>query len=176
MDSKELTIMKNKIFELLNGATNLNEFENWLYSNQFINENVNDNSVVSEFLEINLRSKDWFYEIQKFAKNKYNWEEFIASLLIYNLEKFIVSKNYETAVKGLKNILKFSNWDYDLFSQFDGLLYELINEWTYRIEIQPTILLQLEKLSKIVISSIKENENLDEFKEILYNGSEYWIN
>ena len=72
MECIELKILKNKIFELLNGAINLNEFENWLYTNQFVNENVIENAVVSEFLEINLRSNGWFYVIQKFAKNKLN--------------------------------------------------------------------------------------------------------
>ena len=163
-----MELLKQKIFDVLNYKLEVFEFEKWLYESQIISENINSDDFVYDVVTINYKSIHWLSELKAVVFKKYDYEEYLISLIKYNCEHILKSKNSHESFMSINNIMRYFEFetDYDLlwdFYLFD-CDYDLIEVgyWT-----EENYNSEAKKLAETILEKFKNCYSLDEEREVL---------
>lgn len=119
--------LKQILFKLLSRTLSMKEFEDWLYYDDFIKSQIVKNDVIFELVNIDLRSKDAFVELEKFCFKHFKKEECLVKVVKYNCENFLETKTDNALESFFKNICHYYDWDIQYALIED--VYYLLNDW-----------------------------------------------
>lgn len=164
--------LKEMIFRLMSQTLSLKEFEAWLYDDDLIKSQLLENEVIFELVNIDLRSKHAFHELEKFCFKHFNKEECLVQIVRYNSEVLLEVKTDDAIETFMRNISHFHDWntDYFLISQ----VYYLSDDWEL-VEVGYVDKEQLRnEFIGIAETFLKRLENMDveESIQLLRNGVE----
>lgn len=126
-NNKKMETLKKMLFKLMSQTLSLEEFETWLYTDDYIKSQLLENEMIFELVTINLKSKHAFTELEKFCFNHFDKEECLVQIVKYNCEVYLDTKTDEAAENFIRNVCYFHDWnnDYSLISQ----IYYLADDW-----------------------------------------------
>src|SRR5690606_41813064 len=101
-----MEILKQKIFDVLNYKLEVFEFEKWLYESPIISENINSNDFVYDIVTINYRSNHWINSLKDIVFKKYDFEEYLISLIKNNCENIIKSSSSHESFMAVNDIMR----------------------------------------------------------------------
>ncbi|UBM60006.1 hypothetical protein LAG90_09055 [Marinilongibacter aquaticus] len=116
------------LYKLMSRTLTLEEFETWLYNDEYVKNNLPSNGLILELLSINLRSKHALWELEKFCFENFSREECILEVVRSNCEKIRDGAGDQAIGDFISNIGRYYDWDegYCLVSQ----VYWLGDEWS----------------------------------------------
>lgn len=126
-DDYKMERLKIEIVKYLSGLITLNEFEEWLYNDEFIKESIEINEDVLEVVSIDYRSKHAGAILHSFFISKYTEEELLILLLEVRSIYFINEPNLQNMEDFLRRINSYISWDsdYQLIENFYWLINDL---------------------------------------------------
>lgn len=118
--------LRKMIIAVLSNAISVEEFEEWMYKDPFVNSNVEDEFVL-ELLSIDFRSRHARHELENVAFLLVSKEEVIMSVIQQACSEFIEKRTDESVELLFDAIIPYYEWDCDYFlvEQF----YWLVSEW-----------------------------------------------
>lgn len=127
-EKEKMDKVKQMLYKVLSRSLTVEEFENWLYNDEYINSQVLDNEVVLDLLCLNFRSKHIMYELEKFCFRNFNKEECLIEVVKANCEMILSDETDKNIDAFIHNIGHFYNWndDYTLIDQ----VYSFGNKWS----------------------------------------------
>ena len=165
--------VKNMIVKLISRALSMEEFEAWLYNDEYVNNHILDDEGILELLSINLKSKYARAELEKYLYAKFGEEDCLIEQVKVNCEVLVSSdltqKDFESF---LHSLYRLHDWDkdYRLISQ----AYWFDDEWSLAMDGYS----DRNRLEKEVLAYAKEvlqklsKADKDEIVEILNEGVE----
>lgn len=164
--------LKYKLFKVLSRTLSLEEFESWLYSDTYINDQILKNDLVLELVSMNFRSRQIMTDLDSFCFVHFDKEEILAAIVELNCEKYLQENSENSAENMINNICLYYNWDddYSLISQF----YWHREDWDLALEgcySKNDIKNELDELVQKVIDQMS-NTDIEGKKNILHEGIE----
>lgn len=172
-DKTKMDKVKNMIVKLISRALSMEEFEAWLYNDEYVNNHILDDEGILELLSINLKSKYARAELEKYLYAKFGEEVCLIEQVKVNCEVLVSSdlmqKDFESF---LHSLYRLHDWDkdYRLISQ----AYWFDDEWSLAMDGYS----DRNRLEKEVLAYAKEvlqklsKADKDEMLEILNEGVE----
>jgi len=172
-DKTKMDKVKNMIVKLISRALSMEEFEAWLYNDEYVNNHILDDEGILELLSINLKSKYARAELEKYLYAKFGEEDCLIEQVKVNCEVLVSSdltqKDFESF---LHSLYRLHDWDkdYRLISQ----AYWFDDEWSLAMDGYS----DRNRLEKEVLAYAKEvlqklsKADKDEIVEILNEGVE----
>lgn len=168
--------LKLKIFDVLTEKITVSEFENWLYSSEYMNQKIKGDSLFFNVVIINYREAKSIKELQEIASEIFSEEELLVFRLFRNCLKIANSDTTEHLKKYVLNIITdfdFDNdldafWEfYDIYYSFDGYDYcEFEN-----IDLHTTNN-KTKKLAISVIDKVANFKNIEDIVNVLKQKKE----
>lgn len=165
--------IKEMMFAVLSRTLSISEFENWLYSDPFVNTNILQNDLVWAILSINLKSKEAYGELQKVCDRYFDRLEFLFAVVENNAMKFLEDESPSGAMTFLSNVTQFYDWDddYGLINQVKNIQYDwdLVLEGIYsKAEV-------LQALSSFIQSvlCVSDIGRIEEKRRVVMEGVEW---
>ena len=124
--------VKRMLFKVLSRTLSLEDFEAWLYNDNFVADNILKNEVILELLSINLRSKHAMHELEKFCSLYFEQEEYLVEIVKYNCQVLLKDHSDNAVENMINNISLFYDLedDYFLISQ----IYWFGEEWSLAMD------------------------------------------
>lgn len=119
-----MEILKQKIFDVLSYKLEVLEFEKWLYESPIISENINSNAFVYDVVTINYKSKHWINALKDIVFKKYDFEEYLISLIKYNCENIIKSKSSHESFMAVNDIMRYFEFETDYNLLWDFYIFD----------------------------------------------------
>lgn len=132
-DETKMDKVKNMIVKLISRALSMEEFEAWLYNDEYVNSHIVDDEDILELLSINLKSKYARAELEKYLYAKFEEEDCLIEQVKVNCEVLVSSdlmqKDFESF---LHSLYRLHDWDkdYRLISQ----AYWFDDEWSLAMD------------------------------------------
>lgn len=166
----KMDLIKDKIFKVVSRVISVQDFEQWVYTNSEITNNLENDDFFFELVSLNYRGKHALYDLEKTCFKNYDYEEYLINMIEMNCQVLILEEKIDELWKIVLRISSHQDWDknYKLIYSFYGLEDEIslakqgfINKKeiiNYTHELAQTILSKFEKLS------------LEGKKDVLING------
>lgn len=165
-----MEFLKEKLFDVLANSITIEEFENWLYSNEEVNASLNDNEMLFEIISINYKSKHAFHELKKYCHVYFDYDEYLVSLVESSCRKLVRAQTSVEVWPVIMHLGSYMDWekDYGLINQFyyfqDDL--SLVEEGYYK---EKDVIKHLNQMAQVVLKEL-ENLALDAKIEKLKTG------
>ncbi|MWW24285.1 hypothetical protein [Algibacter lectus] len=124
--------LKLKIFDVLTEKIAVSEFENWLYSSEYINQKIKADSLFFNVININYREAKSIKELKEITASIFTDEELLVVNLLQGCKKIARSESFENFKNHISNIVSDfdcntdfnSFWEfYEIYYGFDGYDY-----------------------------------------------------
>ena len=117
--------LEYKIFDVLTERITVSEFENWLYSSEYLTQQVQENTFLFDVVNINFKDEKCIRDLFQLAKEKFTEDEFIALKIISICNKIVEDSSAENYINYVKNIAEDFHYETDLnpLDEFYSLCY-----------------------------------------------------
>lgn len=103
--------IKNMIVKFLSRAITREEFEQWLYYDNYVNDRILFDDHILELLSINLRAKSASLELEKYLNDKFEEEDCLIEQVKVNCEVLMLSdRNPQDFAVFIGNLSKLHDW------------------------------------------------------------------
>ena len=163
--------LKLKIFDVLTEKIAVSEFENWLYSSEYINQKIKADSLFFNVININYREAKSIKELKEITASIFTDEELLVVNLLQNCIKIKnaeASKNIKKPVVGIISDFDYCTdlnpfWEfYDVYCSYNSYDY-FEDEYTSRKDID----IKLKGIAISVITTFESAKSIEESIELL---------
>ena len=163
--------LKLKIFDVLTEKIAVSEFENWLYSSEYINQKIKADSLFFNVININYREAKSIKELKEITASIFTDEELLVVKLLQNCIKIKnaeASKNIKKSVVGIISDFDYCTdlnpfWEfYDVYCSYNSYDY-FEDEYTSRKDID----IKLKEIAISVITTFESAKSIEESIELL---------
>ena len=160
--------LKLKIFDVLTEKIAVSEFENWLYSSEYINQKIKADSLFFNVININYREAKSIKELKEITASIFTDEELLVVKLLQNCIKIKnaeASKNIKKSVVGIIS-------DFDYCTELNPFweFYDVYNSYEYfedEYTSEKDIDIKLKGIAISVITTFESAKSIEESIELL---------
>jgi hypothetical protein len=162
--------VKNKLFDLLARNISLESFEQWLYTDIDVLNNVDSDEFILELINRDFKDKHILQDLEKLCFDTYNKEEYLVYAVESVCKKIKEDRVCETMVESALFLDKYYNWDddYQIIYAFYGIAcnFDLVEIGCYS---RGQIIAELKVLSIEILDKFR-GTNLNQKIDILKTG------
>ncbi|GAL60676.1 hypothetical protein [Algibacter lectus] len=160
--------LKLKIFDVLTEKIAVSQFENWLYSSEYINQKIKADSLFFNVININYREAKSIKELKEITASIFTDEELLVVKLLQNCIKIKnaeASKNIKKSVVGIIS-------DFDYCTELNPFweFYDVYNSYEYfedEYTSEKDIDIKLKGIAISVITKFESAKSIEESIELL---------
>ncbi|SFC70008.1 hypothetical protein SAMN04489722_103207 [Algibacter lectus] len=160
--------LKLKIFDVLTEKIAVSQFENWLYSSEYINQKIKADSLFFNIININYREAKSIKELKEITASIFTDEELLVVKLLQNCIKIKnaeASKNIKKSVVGIIS-------DFDYYTELNPFweFYDVYNSYEYfedEYTSEKDIDIKLKGIAISVITKFESAKSIEESIELL---------
>lgn len=173
MKTETLNKLKEKIFFVLLGKIRIDDFESWLYNEEYIIKSIEEDAFVYDLITINYKDENTMSLLKEVAFKKFKDEEYIILFIEMNCKKILVLDQWISIHNAFSEIFSFFDYDKDYFLMWR---FYSINVDIGLIDIGyvtiADVIIDIKKLSLQIVNQLKECSTIGERIKFLEEGFE----
>ena len=171
MNIVNMNILNKKLFGVLAGAVEVDDFEQWLYANTALLSIVVENPFVFDVYNLNYKSDSILKSIENLCKDIDDEEAFLVSIVERECRYIVATKIEESILASIDSILEIYTFDDEKELLFEFYcLNEQIQDSIEGFGQKINILNESYRLANQVLNEL-EFKSLEDKKELLITGT-----